>query len=218
LRNKIFIGGLLVIVISFAALAQQDGAHTTGRPPSIDPAIVDFIARFQSILGALVGSLLTIAIGRRLGAERRRLEFLISRTEDLSKTLKVHHQELVVSVKDQTFSRLNRSVIKVRNTGNVSLKSVDFYVEIPGQRSAYLADVIAGPPDLTSGIKIITASAGPTVNPVFHVVLESFLNPGESFNVVAFFDGNTSDCKVRCRIADVKVTIKSTDTDDDVWP
>lgn len=222
LTHKLLLGGLLLIAAVLVALAQQHGAITV-LSLSIQPdsSIVDFIARFQSVLGALVGSLLTIAVSRRLGAERRRLEFSIARTENLTRALTVHHPQLIVSVKGQAFSTLNRSVIKVINTGNVSLKTVDFYIEIPGQHSAYLAEVVADDPDLTSSIKIATSNSGPAVNPVLHVVVEGFVNPREFFNVIAFFDGSTTDCKVRCRVADVKVKIKPIRVialDDDIWP
>jgi hypothetical protein len=99
--------------------------------------------------------------------------------------------------------------VVVKNTGNVSIENFTFDVEMPGEHKGYLADVLADHGELRKAISITTDQPPPTLNPTFHVKVAGFLNPRESFKMAIFFDEEAVDCKVRCRVADVKAKVKS---------
>lgn len=158
-----------------------------------------------TIIGALIGAAITYVYG----VKRKRLHFWIATTENLTRSLQRHHQQIVVSVGGQPFLDLNRAVVLIKNAGNVSIGDFDFEIVILGQHQGYLHDIIAESADLRSGISVTTDQPLRTYNPVLRVAVTNFLNPSESFRIAIFFDGAADACIVRCRIVDLKVRIRT---------
>lgn len=160
------------------------------------------------IISALITGGISLAIAFFFLTKRRAVTFLISGTEDLTRSLQGHNQHIVVSVGQQPFLNLNRATVRAKNTGNVSLEGLKFDIQIPGQHSAYIANAIAEQGELDDAVSITTDQPPPTYNPTFHVSVSSFLNPKESFWIILFFDNDPVGCKVRCRVADLKTKIR----------
>jgi hypothetical protein len=169
---------------------------------------INLVGPIAPIIGAIMGALITAAITYFLVVKRKSLGFWISESEDLTRLLRQHHQQIVVSVGQQGFFNLNRATVLVKNTGNVSIEGFNFDIEIPGEHKGYLADMLVDDEDLRKSITFSTDQPPPTSNPTLHVKVGGFLNPRESFKVGIFFDDATVNCKVRCRIADVKSKVK----------
>jgi hypothetical protein len=168
----------------------------------------NFVGPLAPIIGAIVGALITAAITYFILTKRRSLGFWVTHTEDLTSSLRRHHQQIVVSVGGQPFLNLNRATVFVKNTGNVSIGDFRFDIEIPGEHKGYLADVDVKDADLRKAIQITTDQPPPSYNPALHVNVSSFINAGEAFKIGLFFDNESVDCVVRCRIADVRAKVK----------
>jgi hypothetical protein len=174
----------------------------------MDNLQINFVGPIAPILGAIVGGLITLVVTYALVIKRKSLGFWVSKAEDLTSSLRRHHNQIVVSVGGQSFLNLNRAMVEVENRGNVALENFKFEIEVAGEHKGYLADVIADEEDLRKGITITKNDTGPVEHPRFQVNVAGFLNPKEQFRVAVFFDGEVSDCVVRCRIPDVKAKVR----------
>ena len=125
-------------------------------------------------------------------------------TEDLTRSLQGHNHQIVVSVDGQGFLNLNRATVHAKNTGNVSLESLKFDIEIPGEHHSYLANLIEGDRELRRVVDIAMDQPPAYFNPTFHVNVGSFLNANEVLGIAVFFDNAAYDCIVRCRLPGVK--------------
>jgi hypothetical protein len=100
---------------------------------------------------------------------------------------------------------LNRALVQVRNTGNVSISNVDFTIVIPGTHKVSLAEVSG------EGLKLLreisVEASGGEIDPYFGISIP-YLNAGEEFGIELFFDGRTDNCTVHCRLEDVNVSIR----------
>ncbi len=174
----------------------------------MENAQISYIGPLAPIIGAIVGGVIGIVGTYYFVAKRKRLGFWVTKSEDLTSALRRHHREIVVSVGGRGFLSLNRSTVLVKNTGNVSIGDFKFDIEIPGAHQSYLAEVLVNDAELRKAIVITTDQPAPSVNPTFHVNVGTFLNSKETAQIAIFFDGETEDCKVRCRIADVYSKVK----------
>jgi hypothetical protein len=159
-------------------------------------------------LATIIGAVIGAAVTYFLVVKRRRLVFWVAPSEDLTSSLRSHHNRITVTVGGQGFFNLNRGTIYVENIGNTSIDPFAFDVEIPGKHEGYLAELVGGEPQLREAISITTDQPPPTMNPALHVQLSSFFNPKESFKLAVFFDGDAVDCTIQCRVADVKTKVK----------
>jgi hypothetical protein len=161
------------------------------------------------IIGAIIGATIAWMVTYYLIVKRKSLGFWVTKSEDLTTSLRRHHQQIIVSVGGQGFLNLNRATILVKNIGNTSIGDFKFDIEIPGDHERYLSDVVVADAELRNAIAITVDQPVRTFNPIFHIAVASFLNAGESFKIAVFFDGSTDQCNVRCRIADVRSKVRS---------
>jgi hypothetical protein len=174
----------------------------------MDNAQISYIGPLAPIIGAIIGGAIGIAGTYYFVAKRKRLAFWVTKSEDLTSALRRHHREIIVSVGGQGFLSLNRSTIVVKNIGNVSIGDFKFDIEIPGEHQSYLTDVLAQDAELGKAITVTMDQPPRTLNPTFHVNVNTFLNSKETLKIAIFFDGEAEDCRVRCRIADVYSKVK----------
>lgn len=152
-------------------------------------------------MGALIGAFVTY----RVVVKRKALTFRISETEDLTLALRAHHQFIAFRIGDKEMLNLNRASVSVRNVGNVSISNVVFVVAIKGTHPVSLAEAVGGSVDLRREVKI--EQIGDRIDPRFTVSLP-YLNAKESFEIELYFEGDASNCDVRCRLEDVNVKIQ----------
>jgi len=164
------------------------------------------IQPFSAIIGAAITATASFLIAYFLVLKRKKIEVRVEPTEELTRALRGHNRVIAVSVDRQPFLTLNRSTVLVRNTGNSNIEKFSFNIEIPGEHEGYLYDVVADNRDLYAAISI--SSPVSAHNPTFNVTVGTFLNPGEEFKVVVFFDQEAARCNVQCRVPDTRVTIK----------
>jgi hypothetical protein len=164
------------------------------------------IQPFSAIIAAAITASVSLLIAYFLVLKRKKIEVRIAPTEELTRALRAHHRAIVVSVDGQPFLSLNRSTMSVRNTGNSHIEKLSFSIVIPGEHKGYLHDVVATNRELYDAISVSSGSS--SYNPTLNVSVGTFFNPGEEFWIVVFFDQETAQCNVECRVPDTKVTIK----------
>jgi hypothetical protein len=162
-----------------------------------------------AIIGAVITATTAALVTYVLVVKRKSLGFWVTKTEDLTSSLRRHHQQIVVSVGGQGFLNLNRANVLIKNTGNTSIGDFKFDIQIPGEHHGYLSNVSVENNELREAITITSDQPARTLDPTLHVNVASFLNAGESFRISMFFDGTPDQCEVRCRIADVKSKVRT---------
>ena len=164
------------------------------------------IQPFSAIIGATITATVTVLVAYFLVLKRRRIEFRIEPTEELTRALRGHKRVIAVSVDGQPFLTLNRSTVLVSNRGNTNIEKFSFNIEIAGEHGGYLYDVVADNRELYDAITI--SSQANSRSPTFNVSVGTFLNSGEEFTIVVFFDEEAARCNIQCRVPDTRVTIK----------
>jgi hypothetical protein len=165
-----------------------------------------FVAVFGPIIGAIIGAVVTLLYV----VKRRKVAFSISESEDVTLPLHREHRNIVFKIGDREMKNLNRASILVKNTGNTTISDFHFDVEIPGQRQNALADKLTENEKLHAAIDIGFDDPSPPTGPRFHIKMP-FFNAKETFEIILFFDGSTTDCNVHCRMEDLKRKIKRKD-------
>ncbi len=109
-----------------------------------------------------------------------------------------------------TWTRLNRAVIRIKNSGNDVISGFEFDVMIPGVHPLRLADRLSKDIKLHDDVKIRFDEEREIENPRFYFSLP-FFNPRESFDAVIFFDGSTVDCEIGFRMQGVACKVRRFD-------
>lgn len=161
-----------------------------------------------TILGPILAALLTLAATRYF-RERRRLEFLIVRTEDLTLPLRRSNEHISFKIDDVELTNFNRALIFVRNKGNASITAPKFQVKIPGVHNYHLFDITAKDARLQ---ELIKAHWDSKTEAIMLDVTVPFLNPKDTFRIAAFFDGETVACEILFRMEGVSSVFKRNNT------
>jgi hypothetical protein len=163
-----------------------------------------------AILGPILAAIIAAFVTRHF-RERKRLQFIIGRTEDLTSPLRRSSRAFSLKINDTEVQNLNRGVVVVSCKGNTTIKDLEFDVLIPGQHLVRTSEAIGATPKLAEAVKAEFVSDGrPSDSDLFHVTVP-FLNPGEWFNLRLFFDGEPHDCDVALRMEGVKHSVKRSD-------
>jgi hypothetical protein len=172
----------------------------------------DFIpyAPFITILGPIIGAIIGAVVTYFIVVKRRKASFSISKSEDVTLPLHREHRNIVFKIGNQEMTNLNRASILVKNTGNTVISNFQFDIEVPGVHRNALADKLSENKQLHDAIDIEFDQPLRPTGPLFHIKVP-FFNPKETFEVVLFFDGITTDCNVRCRMEDLRCKIRRTD-------
>ena len=106
---------------------------------------------------------------------------------------------------DREIHKLNRSGVQVKNVGNSSIQKFEFYLELSGHHAVCLVDVAANNAKLRDAVKLECVVG---TCPVIVAVSLDFFNPGESFQVLAYFDGLTEDWMLNFRMEEVRFKLQ----------
>lgn len=160
------------------------------------------------VIGAILGASITALVAFR-NKERRRVTFLVHRTENLSEGLSKHWPRISIMAGDQTVQNLMRGRVEVVNSGNTTIKDLAFQVYVHGEPTVCTSDVEAEALELRKSVEVMPAHSEDErlVDPYFDVRVP-FLNRKERFEVVAFFDGRQTELVVSCRHEGTDVRIR----------
>jgi hypothetical protein len=156
------------------------------------------------IVAALVSAGIGAAITFLFTHKRKRLAFTIRKSEDLTSPLRQHHGLISFRFGLREVSSLNRAVVRVRNTGNTTIKDVKFDITLFGSHPFYLSEVSLRDPAMVRGIKTERPMGDSSNSPALNVTAD-FLNPKESFEILIYFDGEVEQPDVYCRMEEVKI-------------
>ena len=112
------------------------------------------------------------------------------------------------------FERSVAAGITVQNIGNAVITDLTFDVGIPGEHALAQAQPVSENMKLAGAVRIdqsVNPVHGLENQPCFTVSLPYF-NPGETFKVATFYDGDMTRCTLDCRLPGVK--IKTTTQED----
>lgn len=170
------------------------------------------LSSFQPI-ATIVAALISAAAGALatyfIIAKRKVVTFWVTETEDVTLPLRKHNKAISFKVSGREFLNLNRSEVFVKNTGNTSIADFQFDIEIPNLHHEYMAEIVVDNPDLQKAVKLNFDELRTEVDPRIRFNIVPFFNGSESFKVLVYSDGVTKDCKIHCRVQDVKTRIKS---------
>lgn len=170
------------------------------------------LSSFQPI-ATIVSALISAAAGAVatyfIIAKRKAVTFWVTETEDVTLPLRKHNNAISFKVSGREFLNLNRSEVFIKNTGNTSIADFRFDIEIPNLHHEYMAEVIVDNSDLQKAVKLNFDEPRVDVDPMIRFNIVPFFNGSESFKVLVYSDGVTKDCKIHCRVQDVKTRIKS---------
>jgi hypothetical protein len=167
-----------------------------------------FVGPLGPIIGALVGAAISALVTYHFAVKRKVLRFWVTNSEDITLPLRRHYKDVVFKVSGRDFLNLNRSSVFVENRGNTTISEFRFDIEIVGDHPHYLAELAVADEDLRKAVNITWDEPATRTNPRFHIDVSPFLNRGESFQVLLYFDGKSDDCNVHCRIEDVKTRVR----------
>jgi hypothetical protein len=175
----------------------------------MDNLLLSSIQPVSAIIGAIITAIVAIVIAVFIVPKRKRVTFWVGPSEDLTLGLRQAHQQISFRVGGRDLLNLNRAALAVKNTGNDAIVEFTFDIGIPGNHPFYVAEaVIDDDIALKHAIRIALDEPARSTNPRIHISLP-FFNPGESFEMIAFFDGTTDDCNIHCRMEGVHCKIKS---------
>jgi hypothetical protein len=127
-----------------------------------------FIGPAGPVIGAIVGAGITAAVAFR-NRERRRVTFVIYPTDDLTSPLREHHKFISFKIGEREMWRLNRSRVRVGNTGNVAIRDLQFKVVCLGDHANYFAEPGTTDFDVRNSVKIEWAEGeGAEYDPYFY--------------------------------------------------
>jgi hypothetical protein len=174
----------------------------------------DWVTAIAAIVGAVIGVLGALLI-EYFRAERKAVRFVIDAPEDLAAALRSRGNSFELKVNGVVTQTLIAAGVTVQNTGNAVITDLTFDVGVPGVRILAQAQQVTDNLKLASAIRIdeaISPVSGWEKQPLFKISL-AYFNPGETFKVTTFFDGEPTRCTVNCRLPDVKIKIT---TEEDV--
>jgi len=156
------------------------------------------VAILGPILGALIGALVTY----RFVVKRKRVNFFIHHTEDLTLPLQQQQSMVVFRVGNSEVLNLNRALILIKNTGNTAISNFEFDVEVPNQHSMCIAESFSENRKLAGAIDISRDETRGGYNPTFTIKVP-FFNAKERFSIRLFFDNTSDEVAIHCRMEDV---------------
>jgi hypothetical protein len=159
------------------------------------------------IVGALLSAIIGGAITLLIVHKRKKLTFIVRKSEDLTAPLKQHHGLISFRFGLRDVNSLNRAAVRVRNTGNTTIKDVKFSVLIFGTHAFHISEISLGDSAIVRGIQTAWSVPDNADTPTLYVSAD-FLNPKETFEVLIYFDGDVEQPDVSCRMEEVKVAIR----------
>ncbi len=162
----------------------------------------------MAVLGPILAAMITLAVTRYF-RERKRLTFIVVRTEDLMLPLRRNRDQVSVRIDNTDVLDFNRGLVFVHNNGNVTIKEPAFSVKIDGNHDLRLFNISAENARLKDSID---AGWDREDNADLLRVAIPFLNPKERFQITIFFNGPTVDCEILCRIEGVVHVLKKNNT------
>lgn len=169
---------------------------------------IGYVGPLAPIIAAVMGALITAIISYSILHKRKAVTFWIARSIDITFPPREGHSEISFRVGGREFTDLNRASIFIKNTGNTSIPSLEFDIEIPGEHQEFATELITSDHQLRKSLKTTSDEIPVNKDPKMHVSVSSFFNATKSFEVLVYFDHETRDCNVYCRMEDVKSTIK----------
>jgi len=166
----------------------------------------DWVTAIAAIIGAIIGVAGTLII-EYFRTERKAVRFIIDTPEDLAAALRSHGSSFELKVNNVATQTLVAAGITVQNTGNVIITDFTFDVGIPGGHALAQAQPVSENMKLAGAIRIdqgVNPVRGLEHQPLFAVSL-AYFNPGETFKVATFYDGDMTRCTVDCRLPGVKI-------------
>jgi hypothetical protein len=143
---------------------------------------------------------------------RKYVVFWISKSDDITLPLRQEgmrvRQFFSFKLGDREFRNLNKSTVRVKNKGNVAIQNLSFDVVILGEHTA-LPGISAKNHRIARSVEVKSEIEN-RVDPIF-AISTPYLNPKEAFEIDLFFDGEADECRVYCRMEDVKIKIKGGD-------
>lgn len=168
----------------------------------------DLVVAIATIVGAFIGVAGTLIVDY-LRKERKTLRFVIDSPEDLAAALRNRGGTFDLKINDIVTQTLVASGITVQNIGNVIISDLAFDISVPGHHSFAQAQASSQNAKLVPAISI-----SQTNNPIkglehepYFAVSMPYLNPGETFKITAFSDGDAAPANVSCRLPGVTVRI-----------
>ena len=157
------------------------------------------------IVGALLGSALTAFVTYYVLTKRKKVAFWVTSSEDITLPLQNRHHNIVLNIGDKTIVNLNRAGVQIENSGNTCIAQFACDLELPGKHQICFAEVGARNTKLRNSVRLekTSGSSGEIVT-----VSLDFFNPGEAFQVLAYFDGTTEDLKVNFRMEEVRFKVQ----------
>lgn len=156
-----------------------------------------------ALLSAIIGGVITLVFIHK----RKQLTFTMGKSEDLTSPLKQHHGLISFKFGLREVSNLNRATVRVKNSGNTTLKDVKFDVMIYGSHPFHISEVSMRDANLLGAIKTDWGIDGSS-NPKLSVSVD-FLNPKETFELLMYYDGEPEQPTVYCRMEEVRVKLKT---------
>jgi hypothetical protein len=163
-----------------------------------------------AILGPIIAATITALVTRHF-RERRRIDFLIAKTEDLTLPLFRTNNKIILSINDRAVLNINRSLVHINNSGNVSVTNFACWFRFLGNHQILGQEIYASSDALRAATEISPSLLGPNAPYTEIKVQVPFLNPKEWFQVMVLFDQEPVDGDVVFRLEGVRHTIKRSD-------
>lgn len=160
---------------------------------------------WSQIAAAILGGLVTFG-GTWILQSRKSLTIWRGWPEELTAGLREHDPNATVTVNSKNVTRLNRSRVTVRNSGNSSIDTLELDIAISGVHDVAYTQPTATSKRLSDTISIVSIGSEALGLPHFRVSVP-FINPKERLSIDLFYDGEKGECSVDCRIKDVNVKI-----------
>lgn len=162
-----------------------------------------FVGPAAPIIGGLIGAGITAAITYFFVLKRKRVLFIVGKTESLTDALKAKGGDNVkVSINKQELDTLNRAEVLAINNGNTAISNCSFEIVLDGKHTWVTPSLNASSVLLQSAVLIKVSTVDQYSTVMFTV---PFFNPKEHLAVEIFFDGKAVQPHVWCRIEDVQV-------------
>ena len=146
------------------------------------------IQPIAAIIGAIISAGIAAIVTYFVVVKRKGVTFIVSPSEDLTVQLREHHANIAVRIGEQTWTRLNRAVIRIKNSGNDVISGFEFDVMIPGVHPLRLADRLSKDIKLHDDLKIRFDEEREIENPRFYFSLpfqsEGIVRCGDLFRWV----------------------------------
>jgi hypothetical protein len=172
-----------------------------------DYSIKDFLPAI-AIIGPILAATITALVTRHF-RERKRVDFLISNTEDLTPALRRSQRKVQIRIDDHDVETLNRAFIEVECKGNTTIRDFRCDFIVPGLRSICLHVVLSPSEYLQKAISADWRDEAFNGSPAKILQIKTdFLNPKERLRVNVFFDGEGVQCDAGFRMEGIHYTLK----------